>query len=83
MGDVICISEIIDIYPGNLDSSLCFIQPGISHDVFCRSVLAAMDRAAEAWPREATPCLRSGVVAKRSYPVSKVRGGGREELPNA
>ena len=21
--------------PGNLDSSLCFIQPGISHDVLC------------------------------------------------
>ena len=26
---VICISEVIDISPGNLDSSLCFIQPGI------------------------------------------------------
>ena len=23
----ICISEVIDISPGNLDSSLCFIQP--------------------------------------------------------
>ena len=23
-------SEVIDISPGNLDSSLCFIQPGIS-----------------------------------------------------
>ena len=32
-GGVICISEIIDISPSNLDSSLCFIQPGISHDV--------------------------------------------------
>ena len=27
--------EVIDISPGNLDSSLCFIQPGISHDVLC------------------------------------------------
>ena len=26
-GGVICISEVIDISPGNLDSSLCFIQP--------------------------------------------------------
>ena len=27
---------IIDIYfPGNLDSSLCFLQPSVSHDVFC------------------------------------------------
>ena len=30
---VICVSEVIDISPGSLDSSLCFIQPGISHDV--------------------------------------------------
>ena len=30
---VICISEVIDISPSNLDSSLCFLQPSISHDV--------------------------------------------------
>ena len=30
---VICIPEVIDISPGNLDSSLCFIQPSISHDI--------------------------------------------------
>ena len=34
-GGVICISEVIDISPGNLDSSLCFIQPSILHDVLC------------------------------------------------
>ena len=34
-GGVICISEVIDISPGNLDSSLCFFQPSISHDVLC------------------------------------------------
>ena len=34
-GDVICISEFVHVSPGNLDSSLCFIQPGISHDVLC------------------------------------------------
>ena len=28
-GGVICISEVMDISPGNLDSSLCFIQPSI------------------------------------------------------
>ena len=28
--------EIIDISPGNLDSSLCFIQSSISHDVLCK-----------------------------------------------
>jgi len=34
-GGVICISEVIDISPRNLDSSLCFLQPSISHDVLC------------------------------------------------
>ena len=34
------------------------------------------------WPRGATPHLRSGAVAERSYPTSKVRGSGREELPH-
>ena len=29
------LSEVIDIFPWNLDSSLCFIQPNISHDVLC------------------------------------------------
>ena len=31
--DIICISEIIDFSPSNLDSNLWFIQPGILHDV--------------------------------------------------
>ena len=34
-GGIICISEVIDISPGNLVSSLCFIQSSISHDVLC------------------------------------------------
>ena len=37
-GGVICVSEVIDISPGNLDSSLCFIQTDISHDVLCIDV---------------------------------------------
>ena len=32
------ISEVIDTSPGNLDFKLCFIQPGISHDVLCIEV---------------------------------------------
>ena len=32
---IICISEVIDIYPSNLDSSLCFSQPSISHGILC------------------------------------------------
>ena len=38
---VFCVFEIIDISPSNLDSSLCFIQPGISHDVLCIQVKEA------------------------------------------
>ena len=34
-GGVICISEVIAISSGNLDSSLCFNQPGILYDVLC------------------------------------------------
>ena len=34
-GGVICISEVTDISPSNLDSSLCFILPSISHDILC------------------------------------------------
>ena len=37
-GGVICISEVIDISPGNLDSSLCFFQPSVSDDVLCIEV---------------------------------------------
>ena len=36
MSAVICLSEVIDISPSNLDSSLCFIQSGILHDVLCK-----------------------------------------------
>ena len=34
-GGVMCISEVIGSSLGNLDSSLCFIHPGIYHDVHC------------------------------------------------
>ena len=37
-GGVICISEVIDISPGNLDSSLCFFQSTVSQDVLCIEV---------------------------------------------
>ena len=33
--DIICISEVVDISPGNPESNLSFIQPHISYDVFC------------------------------------------------
>ena len=34
-------SEVIDISPSNLDSSLCLIQPSVSHDVFCIEIKQA------------------------------------------
>ena len=37
-GGVICVSEVIVISPGNLDSSLCFFLSSISHDVLCIEV---------------------------------------------
>ena len=33
-GDVIGLSEVIDISPGKLDSGLCSIHPGILYDIF-------------------------------------------------
>ncbi|XP_055253026.1 protein-arginine deiminase type-4-like isoform X1 [Moschus berezovskii] len=38
LGGVICTSEVTAISPGNLDSSMCFLQPDISHDVLCIEV---------------------------------------------
>ena len=40
-GAVICISEVIDISPSNLDSGLCFTQPSILHDWLCIQVKLA------------------------------------------
>ena len=37
-GGIICKSEVIDISPSNLDSSLCFFQSSISHHVLCIEV---------------------------------------------
>ena len=50
-GGVIWISELIDISPSNLDSSLWFIQPDISHDVLCisTSALLTMPKPLTVW----------------------------------
>ena len=34
------------------------------------------------WSRGATPRLRPGAVARRTYPTPKARGCGREEKPH-
>ena len=38
---IICISEVVDISPGNFDSSFWFTQPGILHDVLFLEVKQA------------------------------------------
>ena len=38
--------------------------------------------SAEAQQRGVTPRPRSGAAAERSYPMSEVRGGSREEQPH-
>ena len=35
---VVFVPEVTDISPGSLDSSLCFFQPSVSHDVLCIEV---------------------------------------------
>ena len=65
-----CLSEVIDISPGNLDSSLCFIQPGISHEyklnkqgdniqLWCTPFLI--------WNQSAVPCPVLTVASWSAY----------------
>ena len=46
---MICISEVTDISPGNLDSSLCFLQPSISHDVICMEIQPVHSEGDQPW----------------------------------
>ena len=61
-GDVIRISEVIDISSGNLDSSLCFVQPSVSHDVLCIEVKKHGDNIQPCctpfpiWNQSVVPC---------------------------
>ena len=43
--------------------------------------LECQAETAQERPRGATPCPRSGVVAEKSNPMSKVRRGSSEEIP--
>ena len=62
-GSIICISEVIDISPSNLDSSLCFIQSNISYDVLC--MLSKQDDSIQLW-HTSFPIWNQSVVP---YPV--------------
>ena len=70
-GSVICISEVINISPGNLDSSLCFIQPSISPDVLCKlnkqgDNLQPWCTPFPIWNQSLFPCL---VLTVASWPA--------------
>ena len=57
-GGILCISEVIDISPSNLDSSLCFIQPGISYDVVKAMVFTVVMYGCESWTVKKAECRR-------------------------
>ena len=48
-GGIICISEVADISPGNLDSSLCFFQPSCSHDGPCSVQFSSVHSLSRVW----------------------------------
>ena len=71
-GGVICISQVIDISPGNLDSSLCFLHPSISH-MYSAYKLNKHDDNIQLWPipfhiwnQSVVPCL---VLTVASWPA--------------
>ena len=74
MNDVMCIAEVIDISANSLDSSLCFIQPGISHDVLCVYKLNKQGDNIQPWSTPfliwsqlVVPCLALTVASWPAY----------------
>ena len=65
-------TEVIDISPGNLDSSLCFIQPGILQDVLCNKLSKQGDNIQSwhtpflTWNQSIVPCP---VLTVASWPA--------------
>ena len=71
-GSVICISEVIDISPSNLDSSLCFIQPGISDKLNKQSNnIQPLQTPLPIWTQYIVPCpVLLLLDLHTSFPVS-------------
>ena len=57
-----CISEVIDSSPGNLDSSLCFFQPSVSHDVPCIKVKEESEKVGLRLNIQKTKIMASGPI---------------------
>ena len=70
-GGGICISEIIDISPGNLDSSWCFIQPVISHDMLSIKLNKHSDNM-QPW-RIPFPIWNKSIVPKASLVAQRLK----------
>ena len=71
MGGAICISEVIAISPSNLDSSLCFFHPSVSHDVLSET---------HKFP-EAFSCLQDKVLPCYGDSFLNVWSGGASQGP--
>ena len=75
MGDIICTSEVIDISPSNRDSSLCFLQPSVSHDILCIKLNKQCDNIQPwctpfpIWDESVVPCP---VLAVASWPAYRI-----------
>ena len=73
-GGVICIPEVIDISPGNLDSSLCFIQPGFRMMYYAYKLNKQGDNIQPwctpfpIWNRSVVPCP---VLTVASWPAHR------------
>ena len=57
------------------------LEPDILENEIKGALGSITSRVAEAWPRGATPRPRPGAAARRSYPMSEIRGGDQEDLP--
>ena len=66
---------------GEIDNNAIIVGDFIPHFFFLNVYLQYVGPCAEAWPRGATQCLRSGSSARRSYPTPEVRGGARRSYP--
>ena len=55
---------VVDIYPGNLDSSLCFIEPNSSHNVFCIFYILYSHKhlVLDSWTFQAGKILRACLI---------------------
>ena len=76
-------SEVIDISPSNLDSSFCFIQPGISHDILCIYKLSKQGDSIQSWctpfpvlNQSIVPCPVLTVLPDLRTYFSRGRSGG-------